>query len=682
MVGTTVLALYVTTIAPTTQFWDTSEYIAAAHVLGIPHPPGNPLFVLLAHVWGTVPIVAHYALRINLFSAVCSALASVFLFLTAELLLRGIVVAKWPRYLSAFAGILVGAASFTVWNQSNVNEKVYTLSLLSIALILWLTVTWADRDIGSKRDKLLVVIVYVLALSATNHLMGLLVIPAVLIYVIWSQPRVFLDWRVVTLGAAVCVVGLSVWLFLIVRAPHFPPINEGEPVSWQSFWDVVMRKQYAKAPVTERQANLASQMANYLQYFTWQFGFDWPRKIRVLLAVLFGGIGVVGIWKLTSTDKRAGVAQVALMATLTIVLVIYLNFKYGFSMRPDEQLVREVRERDYFFVASFQLWGVWVALGLGTIVAATTRLLTKWSTESAAWNTSLSVLLLCTIPLVGNRLTASRSHETLARDFARDLLQSLEPYAIVITAGDNDQFPLWYAQEVEGVRRDVVAANLSLMNTTWHLKQIQRRPIFRFNPDSAPALYRDRAWPAPEQRILDFGGVSIDSLPMGYRVDALSRVDIGNVRVIVRPGLMTRSDIATLQLINDNLGRRPIYFSRTTGGFVDEWGLGAYLVGHGIARKLEPNPVVESDSVVFSPTLGWINVPRTRELLFSVYHPESAARVRPRGWVDEPSSSILSLYAFMYAGFSEVLLAAGEVGPAQQAQDYAQRILYNIQYER
>ena len=92
-------------------------------MLGIPHPPGNPLFVLLAHVWGTIPTVAHYALRINLFSAVCSALASVFLFLTAELLLRGIVVAKWPRYLSAFAGVLVGAASFTVWNQSNVNEK-------------------------------------------------------------------------------------------------------------------------------------------------------------------------------------------------------------------------------------------------------------------------------------------------------------------------------------------------------------------------------------------------------------------------------------------------------------------------------------------------------------------------------------------------------------------------------
>jgi hypothetical protein len=66
------LLLYIVTLAPTTQFWDTSEYIAAAYVLGIPHPPGNPLFVLIAHVWGLVPWVAHYAARINLFAAATS----------------------------------------------------------------------------------------------------------------------------------------------------------------------------------------------------------------------------------------------------------------------------------------------------------------------------------------------------------------------------------------------------------------------------------------------------------------------------------------------------------------------------------------------------------------------------------------------------------------------------------
>src|SRR5713226_10286898 len=70
------LVLYVLTLAPTTQFWDTSEYIAAAYVLGIPHPPGNPLFVLIAHVWGLLPLAAGYAMRVNLLAAVTSAIAA------------------------------------------------------------------------------------------------------------------------------------------------------------------------------------------------------------------------------------------------------------------------------------------------------------------------------------------------------------------------------------------------------------------------------------------------------------------------------------------------------------------------------------------------------------------------------------------------------------------------------
>src|SRR2546426_10801243 len=70
------LLLYVTTLAPTTQFWDTSEYIAAAYALGIPHPPGNPLFTIVAHTWGLIPWVPGYAERINLLAAVTSAIES------------------------------------------------------------------------------------------------------------------------------------------------------------------------------------------------------------------------------------------------------------------------------------------------------------------------------------------------------------------------------------------------------------------------------------------------------------------------------------------------------------------------------------------------------------------------------------------------------------------------------
>src|SRR5947207_3630222 len=101
------LVLYVLTLAPTTQFWDTSEYIAAAYTLGIPHPPGNPLFVLMAHVFGLLPLVAGYAQRINLFAAVTSAVSAGCWFLVAERWLGSFLPARWPRRAAALAGAIV-----------------------------------------------------------------------------------------------------------------------------------------------------------------------------------------------------------------------------------------------------------------------------------------------------------------------------------------------------------------------------------------------------------------------------------------------------------------------------------------------------------------------------------------------------------------------------------------------
>src|SRR5213083_2429617 len=222
------LILYVLTLAPTTQFWDTSEYIAAAYTLGIPHPPGNPLFVLMAHVFGLLPLVAGYAQRINLFAAVTSAVSAGCWFLVAERWLRSFVPALWPRRFAALAGAIVSATAFTVWNQSVVNEKVYTLSLLSIALILWLIVRWDDQPAGDAHDHYLLLIIYLLALTATNHMMGVLVGPVVMVLLLptlkqqrpvtagernveWSQFIVF-----TSVWALLLSLGLEHWEFIAV----------------------------------------------------------------------------------------------------------------------------------------------------------------------------------------------------------------------------------------------------------------------------------------------------------------------------------------------------------------------------------------------------------------------------------------------------------------------------------
>src|SRR3989454_10160633 len=111
------------------------------------------------------------------------------------------------------------------------------------------------------------------------------------------------------------------------------------------------------------------------------------------------------------------------------------------------------------------------------------------------WAPSALVLLLALVPLAGNRLTAPRRGETLARDYARDVLQSVDPYALVVTAGDNDTFPLWYAQEVDGVRRDVSVLVLLLADTDWYLPPLQRRPPAAFDPQAAPVWYPRGGWP-------------------------------------------------------------------------------------------------------------------------------------------------------------------------------------------
>src|SRR2546430_4575438 len=101
----------------------------------------------------------------------------------------------------------------------------------------------------------------------------------------------------------------------------------------------------------------------WLQYFSWQWGRDWMGGLQRGLAVVFGALGLLGAWRHWRADQRSALAMTTLMTTFTLLLIFYLNFKYGYSQRPDlAQPLHEVRERDYFFIASFALWGVWVGI--------------------------------------------------------------------------------------------------------------------------------------------------------------------------------------------------------------------------------------------------------------------------------------------------------------------------------
>ena len=684
-----VLLLYVLTLAPTTQLWDAPEYMAAAHALGIPHPPGNPLFSLLAHVWGLLPFAADYGARINLFAATTSAAAAGFWFLIADRWLRPIAPGVWSRRLLAAAGVIVGATAFTVWNQSVVNEKVYTVSLLSITLVLWLAIRWADHPAGERPDRWLILITYLLVLTSANHQMGLLVAPAVLLVVARTDLRAMLNPRIIALALVAAALAGSVYLFLPIRAHLDPYLNEGDPRTWAALRDVLLRAQYGKPALLQRQADLGGQLAMWAQYFTWQWGRDLSQGAAAVLAGAFGALGLLGAWRHWKAEPRQAAVMTTLMVTVTIALIFYLNFKYGFSEAPGRDVAREVRDRDYFFIVSFSGWGVWVAMGLAALMEGVAALLPERAgPPERRWAFATPLLLVALVPLCTNRLSAPRRGETLARDYAVDLLQSVDPYAIVVTAGDNDTFPLWYAQEVEGVRRDVTVLVTSLGNTNWYLRQLNQRPLATFDANAAPDLYRDRVWTKPDAPWL--AGVyrtTTDTLPDYMQVPAPVNGTLGPVAVSLDParlpipGVLQRSDLAVLEIVKQQLGRRPIYFSGTTANYGEQLGLGPYLVTEGMVRRLLPAPVAASATVRPSLVQGrYVDVPRTTRLGFEVYHAATAARPRPRGWVDRASQNSLLPYIVTYDTIAE-LLQTTDPARSAQALAIARGVLANTSYQ-
>ena len=210
--------LYLITLAPSTAMWDTSEYIAAAYTFGLPHPPGNPFFVILGRFFAILPIAPNVAMRINILAALCSAGAAGMWFLITERVLVGWLPERWQRIVGGSLAALLGATAFTVWAQSVVNEKVYTVSLLGLALVSWLTVRWCDEPEGRKADRLLVMIAYLSGLGYANHMAGFLALPAVAIAVFVRRRDTLLRWRLLLAIAGALALGMTPFLTQPIRA--------------------------------------------------------------------------------------------------------------------------------------------------------------------------------------------------------------------------------------------------------------------------------------------------------------------------------------------------------------------------------------------------------------------------------------------------------------------------------
>jgi hypothetical protein len=233
------------------------------------------------------------------------------------------------------------------------------------------------------------------------------------------------------------------------------------------------------------------QAANVLQYVDWQVAMAWGAGImtsplRVLAALAWIALAWSGFRAMRRDSREMADALAVLLACGTLGVAAYLNLKLGSSLGwglvPDGT-PHEARERDYFFVLGFWAWGC--LAGYGAVALARAR------RRPAAFG-----LLALALPILGNWSAVDRSREpaaSAARHVALALLEASPRDAVLFLDGDNDSYPIWYAQQVEGVRRDVLPVTVPLLPAAWYPAELSRRTGWRWAADEPVPGARTRS---------------------------------------------------------------------------------------------------------------------------------------------------------------------------------------------
>jgi hypothetical protein len=338
---------------------------------------------------------------------------------------------------------------------------------------------------------------------------------------------------------------------------------------------------------------------------------DTSRNKYYLLPFL---LGLAGLFYQLNRDNKNWWIILLLFIMTGIAIVFYLN-----------QYPNQPRERDYAYVGSFYFYAVWIGLGMLAIFEGITRLTGEKVAAPLA-----GVLCIAAVPLLmasQNWDDHDRSHRYLARDVAFNYLNSCAPGAILLTNGDNDTFPLWYAQEVEGMRTDVRVCNLMLLNTDWYIDQMKfkayeseplpvtlptkkyydgiNNQVFIIEKTKDPVdIGTIIDWVNSENRatkvqisqdeVLDI----IPSRTIRIPVDAKKVIESGTVKpedssrivpyidIKLRGNSILKSQLIVLDILAHNNWERPVYY--ITGYHNDALGLEEYFQLEGLAYRLVP----------------------------------------------------------------------------------------------
>lgn len=677
------LLTYLRTLSPTVVFWDVGEFMAAAHYLQVPHPPGAPLFLLIARIFNEIPLASDPAVRMHVISALASAATIMFLYLISVrfmIMWRGKPETTYDRivlYGSAVIGALSLTFAKTFWFNA-VEAEVYGLSMFFVSSILWLALRWYEKADWQRGDVYLLLIAYMVGLSVGVHLLAILTLFSVMLLVYFRLYKFSMEsfikfgvaallifgviypgvvkWLpsmldgeiggmrneilvfvpVIAIGGAIygvyrsillkqrivnvsllafllIVLGYSTYTMVFIRANASPPMNENNPDNLARLVSYLNREQYGTAPLFDRRwNNTEPDQIAAAQKYTSDWDYFWNFQLKHMYLRYFGWnyVGVEGDWKEAGVNWKQlyGIPlllgifgafyhwqrdwKMAFVAT-TFFLVLGLALVIYFNMQDPQP-----RERDYFYVGSFFMFSMWIGMGvLGLIDEIKERFFSNTNPAPAAY--AVLVLAFALVPVNMARTNfreADRTGNYVAWDYSYNLLQSCDKDAILFTNGDNDTFPLWYLQDVEGVRRDIRIVNLSLLNTNWYIHQLKNKEPYGAKkvpigiPDVRieniqpifPYQATVREIPLPKQVIDQYGVQDTALTNQGAITFTLApTISLGQYT-----GLRVQ-DILVYDILRTNNWKRPVYFAMTVSDD-SKIGLRDYMRLEGLAFRFVP----------------------------------------------------------------------------------------------
>ena len=551
------LIVYSWTLAPTVTLTDSGELIVAAYGLGVAHPPGFPLWVMLAHLASLVPI-GSVAVRINFSSAVFAALACAMLTLVvAELLVTAsgfaaprrrnkagrkssIIESSEARGLLRFASAvgagLLMAFSRTLWSYATITE-VYALNALLVLLVFFLVVRWRRRIIEMRMDlsagvatpdAWIYVAAFVFGLSmGVHHVTVALTLPAIAVVVYRTAGLKFFASRRLLYAALISIGALIlVYSYLPWAASRSPAMNWGNPRSLQEIWWHITGRQY-RVFFSFSPAAMGTQFAEFCRMLLREFGFAW------LPVALF--LAVAGLASAYKRDRTA---------FWFLLLIVIADLAYALSYEIAE-------DKDAYYLPAFI--SIAIAAGLG-IYWLLQRIASK---SSAIWKSyvaaAAAIVLTSATAFGANWPFNNRRHYFIANDYVENLFSTIAPNGLVLTQDWQVASPMFYVQEIEQRRGDVKLLDINLLRRSWYfdyLKHAHPDLMERSREKIDPYVTILKQWerdPAAFSRSQDLTqGISMAFLEM---IQAMVRNEIK-----IAPVYIT-NDVLTADSLNSYLTR-------------------------------------------------------------------------------------------------------------------------------